>query len=194
MLSPRECVTRFLNWRAKRGLKGAVDFVIAPSAKVNYRQIRGFARNRLAVGAGSLMGGSIAFQREGAEVRIGQNSSINTTLIDCATCVEIGDDVLISWSCAITDHDSHSPSWSKRSPDVRDTLRNTKDWTHVASQPVKFGNKCWIGMHSLILKGVEIGEGAIVAAGSVVTRSVPAWTIVGGNPARIIREIPPDER
>jgi len=194
MFSPRELARRFLNWRSKRRLARAIDLAIAKSAKIDYRKIRGFSRNRLRVGEGTVMGASIAFQREGAEVVIGQNSSINTSLIDCAERVEIGDDVLVSWACSITDHDSHSPIWSERSNDVRDTLRDTKDWTHVASQPVKIGDKCWIGMHSLILKGVEIGEGAIVAAGSVVTKSVPAWTIVGGNPARLIREIPPEER
>ena len=49
-------------------------------------------------------------------------------------------------------------------------------------------------VNSIILKGVTIGEGSIVGAGSVVTKSVPPWTIVGGNPARIIREIPLEER
>jgi acetyltransferase-like isoleucine patch superfamily enzyme len=52
----------------------------------------------------------------------------------------------------------------------------------------------WIGANVIILKGVTIGEGAIVGAGSVVTKDVPPYTIVAGNPARIIREIPENER
>ncbi len=51
-----------------------------------------------------------------------------------------------------------------------------------------------IGAKSIIVRGVTIGEGAIVGAGSVVTRDVPPYTIVAGNPARIIREIPEDEQ
>jgi len=51
----------------------------------------------------------------------------------------------------------------------------------------------WIGSMSIILAGVFIGEGAIIAAGSVVTKDVPPFTIVGGNPARIIRELTMDE-
>lgn len=60
--------------------------------------------------------------------------------------------------------------------------------------PVKISDKVWIGFNSIILKGVTIGEGAVVGAGSVVTKDVPAWTVVAGNPARIIREIPENER
>ena len=58
----------------------------------------------------------------------------------------------------------------------------------------KIGNKSWVGLNAIILRGVEIGEGAVVAAGSVVIKNVPAWTIVGGNPAHVIREIPMEER
>lgn len=55
-------------------------------------------------------------------------------------------------------------------------------------RPVKIGDRCWIGCNSIILKGVTLGEGAVVAAGSVVTKDVPPRTLVGGNPARVLRE------
>jgi acetyltransferase-like isoleucine patch superfamily enzyme len=61
-------------------------------------------------------------------------------------------------------------------------------------KPVKINDRVWIGFNSIILKGVTIGEGGIVGAGSVVTKDVPPYTIVAGNPARVIREIPIDER
>ena len=55
-------------------------------------------------------------------------------------------------------------------------------------KPVTIGNHVWIGCRCLILKGVTIGDGAVVAAGSVVTRDVPGGALVGGNPAKIIKE------
>ena len=55
------------------------------------------------------------------------------------------------------------------------------------SKPIKICNDAWIGMNVIVLKGVTIGEGAIVGAGSVVTKDVPAWSVVAGNPACIIK-------
>jgi len=185
---------RILEWNARRRLRGHQHLNIASSAKVQFRSLKLGASNRLSVGEGSIVGCAIAFERDGAEVLVGANTFIGASTIVCATRVEIGDDVLVSWGCTIDDHDSHSLYWSKRSKDVREWYWGRKDWTHVVTAPVKLGNKCWVGMHSLILKGVEIGEGSIVAAGSVVTANVPAWTIVGGSPARLIRAIPPEER
>jgi maltose O-acetyltransferase len=55
-------------------------------------------------------------------------------------------------------------------------------------KPVKIGNYCWIGRNVMILPGVEIGDASIVAAGSVVTKNVPPYSIVGGNPAKLIKK------
>ncbi|MEW5726856.1 MAG: DapH/DapD/GlmU-related protein, partial [Pseudomonadota bacterium] len=59
--------------------------------------------------------------------------------------------------------------------------------------PVRIGNDVWIGAAAMILDGVTIGDGAVVAAGAVVTREVPPYAIVGGNPAKVIRyRFPPE--
>lgn len=182
------------DWIARRRLSDEPGVRIDRTARVSWRELNVVRGGGLSIVAESVAEGAIVLQRAGAQVTIGSRTSFGASLIDCAEQIEIGDDVLISWQCTITDHDSHALRWSERQNDVRNLHLGTKDWTGVASSPVKIGDKCWIGMKSLILKGVEIGEGAIVAAGSVVTKSVPAWTIVGGNPARLIREIPADER
>ena len=57
----------------------------------------------------------------------------------------------------------------------------------VSRQPIVIGDDCWIASHSVILAGVTVGHGSIVAAGSVVTRDVPSFSVVGGAPARIIK-------
>lgn len=54
-------------------------------------------------------------------------------------------------------------------------------------EPVVLGNDVWIGARAIFLPGVTVGQGTIVGAGSVVTKSVPAYSIVAGNPARIVR-------
>lgn len=57
------------------------------------------------------------------------------------------------------------------------------------AKPVKIGANCWICANVIILPGVEIGEGCVIGAGSVVTRSIPAHTLAAGNPCRVIREL-----
>lgn len=88
--------------------------------------------------------------------------------------INIGDDVLIGHNCVIA------------------TLNHAQDTDRRADMipaPVNIGNKVWIGSNVTILQGVTIGEGAIVAAGAVVNKDVPARTVVGGVPAKVIKTI-----
>lgn len=141
----------------------------------------------------SQIDGSIYCDKENALVLIGKRVFSNGYII-AASKIEIGNDVLISWGVTIVDHNSHAIPFSQREKDVINWRLGEKDWTHVKISPVKICDKVWIGFNSIILKGVTIGEGAIIGSGSVVTKDVPPWTIVAGNPARIIREIPENER
>jgi acetyltransferase-like isoleucine patch superfamily enzyme len=141
----------------------------------------------------TMIPGTLVFDRENATISIGKRVFISGTII-AAEKIEIGNDVMISWGVTIVDHNSHSISFSERADDVTNWRKGKKDWTHVKIAPVTICDKVWIGFNVLILKGVTIGEGAVVGAGAVVTKDVPAWTIVGGNPARIIREIAENER
>ena len=65
---------------------------------------------------------------------------------------------------------------------------------NLSESPIVISDDVWIGCLSIVLPGITIGEGAIIGAGSVVTKDVPSWTIVAGNPAKVIREIPLHER
>jgi acetyltransferase-like isoleucine patch superfamily enzyme len=117
------------------------------------------------------------------------------TTLDCVVSISIESDVLISYDCLITDSDNHSISYSIRKKDLMDWRSGGKhDWATTKSNPVIIKKGAWIGAKSIILKGVTIGEGAVIGAGSVVTKDVPPYTINGGNPARVIRVIPPNER
>jgi galactoside O-acetyltransferase len=100
---------------------------------------------------------------------------------------------MISWGVTITDHDSHSTQFSIRSNDVQKWKNGIKEWNGVSIRPVIINDKAWIGFNAILLKGVVIGEGAVVAAGSVVTKDVEPWTMVAGNPARVIKRLTIDE-
>ncbi|MCF6290845.1 MAG: CatB-related O-acetyltransferase [Desulfobacterales bacterium] len=80
-----------------------------------------------------------------------------------------------------TNFSIHDAIYSK----TKEHLYNTGIWDNMYR--VKIGHDVWIGSYSIVLRGVEIGNGAIVGAGSVVTKSIPAYAFVAGNPARIIR-------
>lgn len=192
----RDILTPILQFVARRNLRKYPMVGIHPTAKVNFRGIRIYRGTRLEIGEGSIVEGSVVSERDGACIIIGKNTFIGGSLIASATKIEIGDDVLISWGCNIVDHNSHPIGWQQRKNDVRDWYMGSahKDWSHVLMKPVRIGDKAWLGLRVIILKGVEIGEGAVVAAGSVVTKDVPSWTIAAGNPAKVIREIPIEER
>jgi acetyltransferase-like isoleucine patch superfamily enzyme len=112
------------------------------------------------------------------------------TIIDCVSKVTIGDNVLISYECIFSDSDNHSLSYSKRKDDLENWRLGQQDWTDVNMAPILVNRGAWIGARAIILKGVTIGEGAVVGMGSVVTRDVPPFTVVAGNPAKEIRKLP----
>jgi acetyltransferase-like isoleucine patch superfamily enzyme len=106
--------------------------------------------------------------------------------------ISIGNHVLISHLVDIHDGDSHSLHWKRRREEGVKLFEHMDDSRPVGvqTQPVMIEDNVWIGFKSTILKGVTIGRGAVVAAGSVVTTDVPPFTLVAGNPARIIKELP----
>jgi len=187
-------IVNILNLYYKNILLKYPGIYISQKSRINYHKIRYKSNSKLTIEDGCIMDCDVFFEKENAELHIGNNTFIGGSRLLCSKKIMIGNDVLISFDTTIVDHDSHSIFFKHRKNDVTNWFQNKKDWTHVNRQPVIIKDKAWIGMHSIILKGVTIGEGAIVGAGSVVTSDVPPWTIVAGNPARIIRELSEDER
>jgi acetyltransferase-like isoleucine patch superfamily enzyme len=109
--------------------------------------------------------------------------------------VEIGNRVLISHSVNIFDSLTHPLRASVRHEQVKQIfgLGHPREIS-LDESPVKICDDAWIGAGAMVLRGVTVGEGGIVAAGAVVTRDVPPYTIVAGNPAVVVRELSPDER
>lgn len=183
-----------LDWVARLRRAGRPGVSVAQRTKVAWRKIRFLEDCTLSIGSGSIVESAILFDRSGGSVRIGERTFIGASTLVCADAIEIGDDVLISWGCTIVDHNSHPLAWNNRRGDVANWFEGRKDWRHVERAAVRIGDKAWIGFNAIVLKGVVIGEGAIIGAGSVVTRDVPAFTVVAGNPARPIRELEQHER
>jgi acetyltransferase-like isoleucine patch superfamily enzyme len=114
----------------------------------------------------------------GGRLAIGDDVYINEGVIICAMLdVVIGDHVKIGDYSTIHDSDFHAVS-----PDQG-----------IRSAAVAIGRNAWLGRNVVILPGVTVGENAVVAAGAIVTADVAANTLVGGNPARVIRELPIDD-
>ncbi|HEX9059904.1 MAG TPA: acyltransferase [Clostridia bacterium] len=120
----------------------------------------------------SINRGADIFLGEGAQLELGSGYIMDNLQIQCLKGIKIGEDVVISRDVILRDSDSH------------DIL----DGKHVQTQEIEIGNHVWIGLRAVILKGVKIGDGAIIAASSVVTKDVPPRCSVGGVPAKILKE------
>lgn len=116
------------------------------------------------------------------QLTIGSNCSFGAyNHISCANRVTIGDSLLTGKWVTITDN-SHGET-------DKDTLETRPQKRPITSKgPVVIGNNVWIGDKATILPGVTIGDGAVIAANAVVTKDVPAYSVVGGNPAKVIKQ------
>jgi len=174
-----------LGWKIRR--EGLVT--VGRGTKLAWRRLNHVRGNRLSIGEHSIIQANIRFEDSGGRMRIGDRTFIGKSDLVCYRSLNIGNDVIMSWGVTITDHDSHNVDWQYRRNDVLQWGAGRKDWTHVPHAPVVIADKVWIGFNASILKGVTIGEGAVVGASSVVTRDVAPFSVVAGSPARLIRKL-----
>jgi acetyltransferase-like isoleucine patch superfamily enzyme len=114
----------------------------------------------------------ISTLKEGARIEIGANCGFSGTVISSAVTIVIGDNVRCGANTIITDTDWHTDD-PRTGPDA----------------PVLIGKDVWLGINVSVLKGVTIGERTLVAAGSIVTKSLPAGVIAAGQPAKVLRDV-----
>ena len=140
----------------------------------------------------------LSFGKCGKHVRVGRNAAIQgrehifaadyvtigrgCTFLCTRADVVIGDHVMFGPNVTVITGNHRTDIRDKYMIEVTDNEKRPED-----DQPVVFEGDNWIGANAVILKGVTIGRGAVVAAGSIVTKSVPDYMIVGGNPARVIK-------
>lgn len=197
-------IRKLKTWERKKYLKTVQDSLdLSPNShygndfQVEFRN-RKRGRTYLHVGDQSIIDGTFIFERESGYVSIGERVHIGSSTFISISEIRIGNDVTIAWDCVFYDHNSHPVRWEDRKNDTITELQDltqygdmikNKNWEHVVTKPIVIEDKAWIGFGVTVLKGVTIGEGAVVAAKSVVVKDVEPYTVVGGNPAQVIKRI-----
>ncbi len=128
-------------------------------------------------------------------VSIGRFSLVNGAWFICDAEVEIGDYALISWNVVFMDSYRVPLDPMARRGELEQVPRRSQRRItgQESGRPIHIGRNVWIGFDCCVLPGVTIGDGSIVGARSVVFEDVPPYTVVAGNPARVIRQIENDE-
>jgi len=116
-----------------------------------------------------------------AEISIDDDCGLSGATVCAARSVRIGRACLIGANVVITDYDFHAVAPARRrAVTARDA---------IGCAPVVIEDNVWIGMNAIVLKGVRIGRNSVIAAGSIVTHSIPENCVAGGNPARLLRRL-----
>ncbi len=132
--------------------------------------------------------------KKGARIVIGDRTTIRGGLVGAAVSITIGDDVIISNSVHIYDNNNHPT-------DPKQRLEMTQSgsfygplwaWERSSKAPVVIEDNVWIGERSTILKGVTIGKGSVIGCDSVVTKSIPPYSVACGNPAKVVKHLNED--
>lgn len=118
--------------------------------------------------------GAKVYVNSGSCLILGSGYINHNLNLSCFERIDIGENVAISENVTIRDSDNH-------------TLLS-ENQASVKTAPVKIGNHVWIGLNVTILKGVILGDNVVVAAGSIVTKSFPDNVLIGGVPARVLKE------
>lgn len=153
--------------------------------------------NAIKIGPNSHIRGELQVFGHGGDIKIGAYCYIGeNSRIWSAKEIIIGNRVLISHDVNVFDNLIHPINPNLRHKQFLSIISTgqPKQINSLDEKKVKICDDVLIGAKSIILRGVTIGECSIVGAGSVVTKNIPPYTIVGGNPAHIIREIPESER
>ena len=146
----------------------------------------------LVIGANCTMDGvHFAIGREG-RVRIGEYCYFTNAVLLCELELVFGNYVIIGWNTTIADTDFHPLSPAERIADAVacSPLAQGRPRPEIPKRPVVIEDDVWIGPNATILKGVRIGQGSFIEAGSLVTRDVPPRSRVLGNPAQVIGQVP----
>jgi acetyltransferase-like isoleucine patch superfamily enzyme len=150
-------------------------------------------RKSIVIGKNSYISGELKTLNYGGNIIIGEHCFIGpSSKVWSGESISIGNRVLISHNVHIIDTNSHEINYMERSSSFINSISHGGNYLEkgsVQTGRIIIEDDVWISFNCIILKGVHIGRGAIVAAGSVVTKDVAPFTLVGGNPAKQIKEL-----
>lgn len=182
-----------------RKLLGRATCQLARGARLlrtaRIRNIRGRSEY-IRIGPKTLVAGELLVFPSGGQIDMGEWGYIGeNTRIWSAASIRIGNRVLISHDVNIIDSLTHPLNPRER----HEQFRAIVDSGHPVNvkldeRPIVIEDDVWIAVGAIILRGIRVGKGAVIGAGAVVSADVPAFCVVAGNPARVIREITEDER
>jgi len=181
----------YLNFYFKYKYIKSFNLTVSKTSIVHYWKIRfnNFKNSVLKVGEGAYLSSDINFEKDNAKLLIGKNTFISGAKFSIAKSIVIGDNVQIAFGTLFFDHNSHSLNYKFRRNDLPNRLKSYKDWSDVKSEGISIEDDVWIGANSIILKGVILKQGTIIAAGSVVTKSTTPFSLYAGNPANLIKKL-----
>jgi acetyltransferase-like isoleucine patch superfamily enzyme len=163
---------------------------IGKSATIDNIQRR---RDAIRIGTNTIILGQLLVFRHGGEIVLGDDCFVGENArIWSAGRVAIGNRVLISHDVNIFDNDTHPFDMAARHRHYLSIASHGHpEEIDLGEAPVVVEDDAWIAAKAMVLKGVTIGRGAVVGSGSVVTRDVEPFTVVVGNPARLVRQLDP---
>ncbi len=150
-------------------------------------------KSKIKIGDNTHIRSELLIFKSGGEIIVGDYCYLgHNTHIRSGESIKIGHHVFVAHGCNIIDSDSHEINHLERAEAYKSMLINgVPDHTpNVLTAPIIIEDHAWISYNVSILKGVTIGKGAIIGAGSVVTKNVEPFTMVAGNPAKFIKNIP----
>jgi len=161
-------------------------------------RIKNYRRRKEAIQLGhhAHIRGELLVLGHGGEISVGDYCYVGEgTRIWSGASISIGDRTLISHNVNIFDNLIHPFSARERHVHFKNIITSGHpNDINLEDKPIRIGNDVLVGAQAIILKGTNIGNNAIIGAGSVVTKDVPPFSVVAGNPARIVRLLPEDDR
>lgn len=145
-------------------------------------------RSSIVIGDHCDINGTLLADKAG-KISIGDYTTVRfRSVIHSVNKIDIGNHVIISNNVTIMDNNNHPVEPEKRIA-MSESGFYSDLWKCIYSEnkPIRIGDNVWIGEKAVILKGVTIGQGSIVALAAVVTKDVPAYCVVAGNPAKVVK-------